>query len=110
VATSTGAVLTVPASALAASLVFRAGTHASSGRLPDPDTRPLPEVVEGFGTARGDPGLRLLVIAVGVLSFVLGVMDVLVVVAALGFLGIGEAGRLPDGDLGDRRDRRWRRA
>src|SRR5687767_3589094 len=27
-------------------------------------------------------------------------MDVLVVVAALGFLGIGEAGRLPDGDLG----------
>src|SRR5688500_2008135 len=48
VATSTGAILTVPASALAASLVFRAGTHASSGRLPDPDTRPLPEVVEGF--------------------------------------------------------------
>jgi MFS family permease len=59
---------------------------------PDPDARPIGELVEGFQTVWRDPELLLLVFMGGLMMLTLGAIDVLVVVSALGFLDIGETG------------------
>ena len=59
---------------------------------PDPDARPLGELVEGFETVRRDPELLVLVAVGGLMMLTLGAIDVLVVVSALGFLDVGESG------------------
>jgi MFS family permease len=58
----------------------------------DEDARPAHQVLEGFRTVGSSPQLRLLIGIMGTLSLVEGATDVLVVVAALGFLDGGDAG------------------
>lgn len=91
-ATSTGTVLLILAGAFAASLIPLFRIARDQRPKGDPDARPVRDAVEGFRVVGRDPELRLLVGVVSVLTLVLGAMDVLVVVAALGLLGIGQAG------------------
>ncbi|HEX7246918.1 MAG TPA: MFS transporter [Actinomycetota bacterium] len=86
---------------LALLLVLGAGSVATipTGDVSEPDTGPATappslrrEVSEGIRTAWHDPRARLLVGLLGMWTFVLGVIDVLIVVLAFEVLGTGESG------------------
>lgn len=58
----------------------------------DPQETALSELVAGWRAVRREPGLGEPVLLAASLYFIDGALDVLVVVAALGFLDVGEAG------------------
>ncbi len=91
-ATSYETVIGGLAAAFAVSLVPLARVERDTPPEPDPDARPLGELAEGWSTIRRDREIGLLVGLGAVMMFVLGAIDVLIVVSALGFLDVGEAG------------------
>lgn len=66
------------------------GAPAARDKAPAPSLRR--EVVEGLRTAWVDPRPRLLLGLLGLVSFTLGVIDVMIVVLAFEVLGTGDAG------------------
>ncbi len=92
-AASTSATL----AATAALLVVAAATLARVTRDPVPAHRrerssSIHEIEQGLRAVRGDGALSLVVGVIAATTFVEGIVDVLVVVAALGILGLGDAG------------------
>jgi len=85
-------VIALSAGAFALSLVPLMTLERDTPPAPDPDQRPMREVAEGFETVAADHELRLHIGVGGIMALTLGALDVLVVVAALGFLHIGQAG------------------
>lgn len=85
-------VTAVLAGSFALSLLPLLRLKAMPAPEPDPDARPIGELVEGFQTVRRDPELLLLIAIGGLMMLTLGAIDVLVIVSALGFLDVGETG------------------
>ena len=89
---STGAVMGLLAAGFAISIVPLALIEPDQRPEADPDADPVGETLAGFRTISADPQLRELVGMLTALTLVEGAVDVLVVVAALDFLGVGEDG------------------
>jgi hypothetical protein len=89
---STEAVMSFLAAGFAISVVPLALIQPDVRPEGDPDADPVGETLAGFRTISADSQLRELVGVLTALTLVEGAVDVLVVVAALDFLGVGEDG------------------
>lgn len=90
--TSAGSVFGGMAAMFAISLVPLARITPDRRPAVEPDARPGREALEGFRLVRRHAELRELVSVLSALTLVEGAIDVLVVVAALTFLDLGESG------------------
>jgi len=91
-ATSAATSLGVLAGAFALAMAPLARIPQDPPPEPEPGARPASELVEGFRTVVRSAELRDLAAMACCLTLVDGALDVLVVVAALGFLDVGDAG------------------
>ena len=91
-ATSTATTFAVLGGAFAAAILPLLRVEADPAPELERDEHPVAQAAAGFRIVAGHSQLRELVLLTTLLPLVDGALDVLVVVAALGFLDVGEAG------------------